>query len=311
MAKYATYLTASGTASARPVTGMFEVSDLPTDDFATRLADQVALIEVGQSYVQVTDASEFLDLDNDTNTYDYTVDARGAPDAPPPVAMVAVSAARYTLEQKQERVRRQRDILIESALTASGYDRFISDTDLGTYSTYISGLRSISDTEASPDSVVFPTLGAIAGASDRVYQRRYWRTNVIGSVGQTSGIPTGELFETATNANGLYYRTTDGFQVCRARIVPGYFNATRLATSWTFPAAFHSLSSYSFGATFSTHNNSNAAAGLADTVIRQCQVMSRGRSTTSIDIHVLSPTYSFVSGDVVWLDIWAIGRWLL
>jgi hypothetical protein len=82
-----------------------------------------------------------------------------------------------------------------------------------------------------------------------------------------------------------------------------------MATTWTFPAAFHSISSWSFHATFSTHNNSNVADGLADTVIRECEVMSRGRSTTSVDIHVLSPTYSFVVGDYVWLDISATGRW--
>ena len=303
--KYAIYLTASGTATARPVTGMIEIADLPEEDFATRLADQVALLNVGESYIQVPDSAEFTDLDNDTNTNDFTVNTT----AVPPVALTPVSVARLSLEQKQDRVRIRRDAMLADALQLFAGDRLLTDADLATVATYFNALRAIPNAPASPDTVSWPTLGALANnAAANLITRSYRQGNIIAPVGFTSGIPNGGIIETATTIDGLYIRFADGGQLCRARITPVFFNSVRLATSWSFPAAFHALSSYSFHATFSTHNNLNAVAGLADTIIRQCQVMSRGRSTTSIDIPVLSPSYAFVSGDFVWLDISAAGR---
>ncbi len=46
MARYAIHRTDLGTATARPVRGVIEVSDLPAADVATRLADQLALLAV-------------------------------------------------------------------------------------------------------------------------------------------------------------------------------------------------------------------------------------------------------------------------
>ncbi len=227
------------------------------------------------------------------------------------MALTPVTVDRYTLAQKQGFVRERRELLIAEAVRASHFDRFISDTDLATFATYISALRGISDSEANPDGVVWPTLGAIAGASDRVLTRQYKRSNILSAVGFAGSVPSGGIIETETNINGLAMRFADGGQICRARILPGYFSNQRLVTSWTFPAAFYAAASYSFLATFSARNNANAADGIADTAIRQCEVISFGRTTTSIDIQVMSPTYSFVSGDDVWLDITAIGRWAL
>jgi hypothetical protein len=303
--KLAIYRNDLGTSAARPVRGVIEVSDLPAADFATRLADQVALLEANEATIQIPESAAFSDLDSDASTYDYTVDTT----ATPPVALTAVTADRYTLAQKQGFVRERREILISEAVRASQFDRFISDTDLSTFATYISALRGISDTETNPDAVVWPNLGAISGASDRVLTRQYRRGNILASVGLSGNVPTGGIIETGSNINGLYMRFADGGQICRARITPAYFSNQRLVTSWTFPAEFFNLATWSFQATFSTHNNTNANAGLADTVIRQCEIMSRTRASTSVEIHVMSPTYSFVAGEFVWLDISAIGRW--
>jgi hypothetical protein len=305
MAKWAIYNSTLGTSTARPVTGIIELPDEPASTLSSRLSDQTALLNVNEATIRLTDATEYVDLDNDTSTYDYTVN----PTLTPPVTLTAVTVNRMTLAEKQADLTRRRDQLIEAAILASNYDRYISDGDLSTYATYISSLRGISSSEADPDNVVFPTLGTINGAADRVLARQYKRANILDTVGLSSGVPTGGIIETATNANGLYIRFADGGQICRARITPVYFSGVRMATSWTFPAAFYSLSSYSFVATFSERNNSNTVAGLADTDIEECTIVSKSRSTTAIDIHVLSHTYSFVSGDLVWLDIIALGRW--
>lgn len=65
--------------------------------------------------------------------------------------------------------------------------------------------------------------------------RRYFRdSDVIGTVAQTGGLPTGALLETASNANGRYTRFADGTQICWRTMAAG----SGAATTWTFPAAF-------------------------------------------------------------------------
>ncbi len=227
----------------------------------------------------------------------------------PAVVLTPITVDRYSLTQKQGFIREQRELLIAQAVRASHFDRFISDTDLSTYATYISALRSITDTEADPDSVVFPTLGAIAGASDRVLTRTYRRGNALGSVGFSGSVPNGALFQTESNINGMYLRTADGGQMCRARLLCDYFSVSRLVAEWDFPAAFLSTATYSVVAFLSTRNNSNSADGLADTDLRQCQVIETDHSAASCVIQILSPTLSFSSGDDAWVNVIALGRW--
>lgn len=42
----------------------------------------------------------------------------------------------------------------------------------------------------------------------------YCRGNVLGTVGQSAGVPTGALIERGSNANGEYLRFADGTQIC-------------------------------------------------------------------------------------------------
>lgn len=43
----------------------------------------------------------------------------------------------------------------------------------------------------------------------------YKRTNAVGTVSQSAGVPTGAIIETGTNAAGTYVRFADGTQICR------------------------------------------------------------------------------------------------
>ena len=74
----------------------------------------------------------------------------------------------------------------------------------------------------------------------------YDQTNILGTVSQTAGEPTGAIIESDSNANGEYVRYADGTQVCWHR------DATNRATNvnptgsywrtagftYTFPMAF-------------------------------------------------------------------------
>lgn len=61
----------------------------------------------------------------------------------------------------------------------------------------------------------------------------YGPGNVVGTVSQTAGLPTGAVIESGSNANGSYVRFADGTQICSHRLTGSASGAT-----WTFPAAF-------------------------------------------------------------------------
>lgn len=57
-----------------------------------------------------------------------------------------------------------------------------------------------------PDARISTTL-----TPDKAYRRG----NILGTVTQSAGVPTGALIEDGTNANGTYVRFADGTQICR------------------------------------------------------------------------------------------------
>ena len=71
------------------------------------------------------------------------------------------------------------------------------------------------------------------------------RDNILGSVSQSSGVPTGAIIERSSNANGEYVRFADGTQICSVTAaavdtttaIGALFMHANLLT-WTFPAAF-------------------------------------------------------------------------
>lgn len=61
----------------------------------------------------------------------------------------------------------------------------------------------------------------------------YKQSNIIGTVGQLSGVPTGAIIESGSNANGKYIKFADGTQICAL--------TTSLSNgeyAWTYPAVF-------------------------------------------------------------------------
>lgn len=69
----------------------------------------------------------------------------------------------------------------------------------------------------------------------------YRRENILGTVSQVAGVPTGAVTERGENANGQYLRQADGTQICWARVVikPAADATTGIkSVPWTFPAAF-------------------------------------------------------------------------
>lgn len=68
----------------------------------------------------------------------------------------------------------------------------------------------------------------------------YRRANILGTVSQLNGVPTGAIIERGSNANGEYVRYADGTQKCTRKAAPN-------GTTWTFPAPFISPPAVSLG----------------------------------------------------------------
>lgn len=82
---------------------------------------------------------------------------------------------------------------------------------------------------AASGAAVWDAVGATS-PPDKAFRRG----NVLGTVSQASGVPTGALIERGSNANGNYVRFADGLQICRW----GFTTSATEASTWTFPAAF-------------------------------------------------------------------------
>lgn len=62
----------------------------------------------------------------------------------------------------------------------------------------------------------------------------YGPGNLLGSVAQSGGTPTGAVLESGSNANGDYLRLADGTQICWHNMT----SSSSAQTLWTYPAGF-------------------------------------------------------------------------
>lgn len=78
------------------------------------------------------------------------------------------------------------------------------------------------------------------------WRKVFHAENLLGTVSQSGGVPTGAVIERGSNANGEYVRFADGTQICHMDGIDANYAATadgpiyrsNNVTLWTFPAAF-------------------------------------------------------------------------
>lgn len=77
------------------------------------------------------------------------------------------------------------------------------------------------------------------------WYRSYDASNILGTVSQAGGVPTGAIIERGSNANGEYVRFADGTQICTHRATNNVAISTAAlggfrsgGQGWTYPAAF-------------------------------------------------------------------------
>lgn len=125
-----------------------------------------------------------------------------------------------------------------------------------------------------------------AGATWGPWQTLYSSGNVIGTVSQSGGVPTGAIIESGSNANGNYVRFADGTQICDLRDT----SLDSGGKSWTFPAAFVSAPQVSVTCNQDLARFSTTTSGTA----------------TSVSFSVWNTAQARV---VAGASLMAIGRW--
>lgn len=61
---------------------------------------------------------------------------------------------------------------------------------------------------------------------------------MVGTVSQSSGLPSGAIFERGSNANGEYTKFADGTMICHSPTISISLSAASGSATWTFPGAF-------------------------------------------------------------------------
>lgn len=136
------------------------------------------------------------------------------------------------------------------------------------------------------------------GKWTRIYQtswsdwyQEFSHNNLIGTVSQSGGDPTGAILEEGNNANGYYVRFASGYQICTQ-----HFGTAATSHAWTFPAAFVAITSGQLTLSAMARNSSAGRIITEDFDL----------STSSVTLNVWDDAGAAASAQVY---ATAIGRW--
>ncbi|MBZ9874970.1 hypothetical protein LB542_29495 [Mesorhizobium sp. BR1-1-9] len=151
----------------------------------------------------------------------------------------------------------------------------------------------LDDTDAS---AVYATLGAVPVANIAATltpDKAFRRGNILGTVAQSGGVPTGAVIEAGSNSNGDYVRFADGTQICRRSIV---------TVNTTANIEFTSL--VSFAAVFSATPNCVISPITTNNTVTGGYWRANSISTVAIEF---KSTVNIISTNT--FNCVAIGRW--
>jgi len=174
------------------------------------------------------------------------------------------------------------------ATTAYVKDQVASDTVAGMVE-----LATSAETLTGTDTVRAVTPKALA---DTAFYRR---GNLLGTVSQSGGVPTGAVIERGSNANGEYVKFADGTMIATAVLALTATNNNGGGTTGTLPATFISSPS------------SYAAVGITSGAGTACRVVEGGITQTTYTGKILTVsnggTVTGAGTDNAWFLF--VGRW--
>ena len=120
-----------------------------------------------------------------------------------------------------------------------------------------------------------------ASSAWTAWRELYHQGNILGTVSQTTGTPTGAIIQRGSNANGEYVRFADGTQICTHELTTSATDGVL----WTFPAVFSAAPNGTFctaAANSARITTSRAASGTGLTVDGWTTAAARVAVLTSV-----------------------------
>ena len=295
------------------------VGPAPTGDWADH-AQEIALYETGvwQFYAPSTGWRVYVIDEGVTVAFDGT--AWSTAEAPTELGIntaadstnrLAVSAeatllthegAGHQLKINKANQGETASLLFQSAFVGRAEMGLAGDNDFSIKvydgSTWINALTFDRNTGlASGDAVQANATDTTVGRLARA-DFAYSPGNLLGTVSQSGGVPTGAIFERGSNTNGRYVRWADGTQLCQRTVTIDATSTTR--QDFSYPAAFVGVDSGSWSY---SNDNPNSA-------IRPANMRSFGAFTAQWSVrHVSSGTNPSPTTSAEQLRLEAWGRW--
>jgi len=187
-----------------------------------------------------------------------------------------------------------------------GYTKTLADkfNDIAnTWGSTLAGLGSV-----STENVVPVNKGGTGGntatlARSGLGLKAAAVADILGTVSQSGGTPTGAVMETGSNANGTYFKFANGCLACYAiGLSLTFANNSNLQASWTYPSYFSQTP-----VVLPQVDLTNYAAKIYGTTK---EVYARNASASGVQLGIAS-TGAWVSGDqsLVTIGALALGRW--
>lgn len=112
------------------------------------------------------------------------------------------------------------------------------DTHIAGTGTAVHGLGTASTLTATTSTIDVTVGRALKvgdyGLGDVTGTTVFGRSNILGTVSESAGVPTGAIIERGSNANGEYVKYADGTMICTFLLsIP-----STGGTTWTFPVVF-------------------------------------------------------------------------
>jgi hypothetical protein len=145
----------------------------------------------------------------------------------------------------------------------------------------------------------------------------YGQGNILGTVSQSAGVPTGAIIERGSNANGEFVKYADGTMICtRNDFVMVHVASDRMTSQWTYPALFLSGTRPTTALTLPTFNSANflniSGANQGRSSVRHWGTAGPGsggsNAETQASVFFDSGTVA-TNSEITACHVSAIGRW--
>lgn len=129
------------------------------------------------------------------------------------------------------------------------------------------------------------------------------RSDIVGTVSQSGGVPTGAIIESGSNANGSYTKLADGTATLSSVMDVSFATATYLGQggNWTLPIQL-------LAGTVSVNCSRTAASTLASRILSGSGCCDAANGTLGTVRLFYNGTDSFIAGDVATMNVNAHGK---